>query len=181
MGGTLAVLWLAYWMQRPRRKAGRPSTRGRWLKWPLWLLVAGAMSATIAVAGLMVAQFWRHRIGTETMWWQSPRWLVNAVAGSESLSFAIVARIAAIWIVAAVVSYLVRSFVVQYVGDVAIYVASHRLDRFYEARRSIKKESLRVLTAIYQHANYPHHIWAGHSLGSVVAYDTLNRLLNDPA
>jgi len=179
MGGMLFTLWLAYWLQRPRRKEGRPSTRARWLKWPLWAVVVAAMAATVSVAGLVLYHFWRHRAADQAMWWRSPDWLVGAVVGSVPLSFDLAGRIAAIWIIAVGVSYLVRSFVVQYVGDVAIYVASHKLDRFYEARQAIKKESLRIAKAIYQQGNYRDHICIGHSLGSVIAYDTVNRLLNE--
>jgi hypothetical protein len=179
MGAMLLALWLAWRFQTPRRAAGRPSTRGRWLKWPLWALVVAAMATTVAAGGFVVSHLWRHRMPDQVMAWRWPGWLVGAVYGYVPISLDIVLRIAAIWIIALAVSAIVRSFLVQYVGDVAIYVASHKLDRFYEARRAIKKESLRVLNAIYRHGGYAHHLLVGHSLGSVVAYDTLNRLLNE--
>jgi hypothetical protein len=179
MGGMLFALWLAWRLQTPRRAKGRPSTRGSWLKWPLWAAVVGAMAATVAAGVFVLSHFWRHHTADRVMAWRWPGWLVGAVYGYTPFSFDILLRIASIWTIALLVSSVVRSFLVQYVGDVAIYVASHKLNRFYEARQAIKKESRRVVSAIYRYGGYARHIAVGHSLGSVVAYDAINRLLNE--
>lgn len=78
----------------------------------------------------------------------------------------------------------VRELFVQYPGDVAIYVDSNKLDRFDKIRKEIKQVSLDSLSAIYTARNaadtafeYSKVAVVGHSLGSVIAYDTLNRLL----
>jgi hypothetical protein len=113
------------------------------------------------------------------MAWRWPAWLVGIVYGYVPTSVGIMLGVAAIWAVALGVSYIVRSFLVEYVGDVAVYVASHKLDRFYETRQRIKKESLRIVEAIYRHGGYASHVCVAHSLGSVIAYDTVNRLLNE--
>jgi hypothetical protein len=179
MGGMLFALWVTWKQQKTPREDGRPSTRHSWMKWPLWILVFTAMATTIAAGAFVVAHFWRHHTPNQVMAWRWPAWLVGAVYGYVPLSLDIVARIAAIWVIAVAVSYYVKLFLVEYVGDVAIYIASHKLDRFYEARQAIKAESMRVMKAIYQHGKYKSHICVGHSLGSVVAYDTLNRMLNE--
>jgi hypothetical protein len=80
----------------------------------------------------------------------------------------------------------VRELMVQYVGDVAIYVTSNKLDRFDEVRGKIKEAARSVASAVFtayeQNSStflYEHVAVVGHSLGSVIAYDTLNRLMLD--
>lgn len=80
----------------------------------------------------------------------------------------------------------VRELMVEYVGDVAIYVTSNKLDRFDEVRGEIKEAARSVASAVFtayeQNSStflYDHVAVVGHSLGSVIAYDTLNRLMLD--
>jgi hypothetical protein len=74
---------------------------------------------------------------------------------------------------------LVRWFLIQFVGDVAAYVQPQVVDRFYELRREIKQCVWTTANALYREEEYRDIIIVGHSLGSVVAYDVLNRLLTD--
>ena len=92
------------------------------------------------------------------------------------LFFLVVAVLACLWI---------RSFYIQYLGDVAVYLASHKLNAFHELRSQIKKIGMDVGCALYraldkkgQKFEYDGVVVVGHSLGSVVAYDTLNSILN---
>jgi hypothetical protein len=91
----------------------------------------------------------------------------------------------AAWIVVLALSLFVRSFLIQYLGDVAAYVSPHMVDRFFELRRKIKDRVWRAAWAVYALRDdagnfmYEDIGIAGHSLGSVVVYDTLNRLLNE--
>jgi hypothetical protein len=80
----------------------------------------------------------------------------------------------------------VRGLMVQYVGDVAIYVTSNKLDRFDEVRSKIKETARIVASAVFTayDSGEPKFLYdkiavVGHSLGSVIAYDTLNRLMLD--
>ena len=73
----------------------------------------------------------------------------------------------------------VRWFLLEFVGDTAIYVSSHVLNRFYETREAVKARSCETVGSIYRHGGYASHVLAGHSLGSVIAYDTLNKLILD--
>jgi hypothetical protein len=80
----------------------------------------------------------------------------------------------------------IRSVMVQYVGDVAAYISPDRLDRFSRIRGNIKEQARRTAAAIYsaQDLNgggfqYRQVALVGHSLGSVISYDTLNRLIKD--
>ena len=86
------------------------------------------------------------------------------------------------WPLAIVVSAVVRRFLVQYLGDVAAYIQPQELDRFSELRARIKERVWRIAVAVYAAADqYDDVLFVGHSLGSVVAYDTLNRLLREEA
>lgn len=93
----------------------------------------------------------------------------------------------AVWTLLVAGSLWVRRIVVQYVGDVVAYVQPHTLDRFDELRSKIKDTVYRRARAIYSlrsadgHLEYSDVAVVGHSLGSVVAYDTLNRLINEDA
>ena len=47
------------------------------------------------------------------------------------------------WLLLIAVSWYVGGLLVQYLGDVALYVASHKLDRFDSLRENIQKNRLR--------------------------------------
>ena len=86
------------------------------------------------------------------------------------------------WIAVIAASYLVRGFLVRYIGDVAAYVASHKLDRFNEVRNEIRETAENVFRTVYlQKENgqptYRQIAVVGHSLGSVIAFDALNAML----
>lgn len=91
-----------------------------------------------------------------------------------------------VWVWAALISLsgFARSFLVQYLGDVAAYVSPHTLDRFNEIRERIRTEVFKTARALYAARSsdgtpeYDQVALVGHSLGSVVAYDTLNHLIN---
>lgn len=112
--------------------------------------------------------------------WKPPDWL------TEPLSWAAAGRPAiAIWLGVIVSSLVVRHFVVQYVGDVAAYVSPQALDRFSDLRAEIKNGVCRIASAILGAETpdgdfeYDRVAFVGHSLGSVITYDVLNRLILD--
>jgi hypothetical protein len=84
----------------------------------------------------------------------------------------------AIWGALLAASWVIRKLFVQYMGDVAVYVDSHKLDRFDDMRKRIKARVFDLAKAIYSDPQYEHVALVGHSLGSVVTYDTLNALIN---
>ncbi len=90
-----------------------------------------------------------------------------------------------IWIPLLIASWVVRRLLVQYVGDVAAYVSPHKLDRFNTIRREIKREAVSALRSIYESGvtrpgvRYEKVGLFAHSLGSVIAYDALNALMNE--
>ena len=71
----------------------------------------------------------------------------------------------------------VRWFLIEYLGDVVAYVEPQALDKFYELRRQIKDSVGTTARVVYGMEQYEDILLVGHSLGSVVAYDVLNRLL----
>ncbi|HEX8620171.1 MAG TPA: hypothetical protein VF911_21505, partial [Thermoanaerobaculia bacterium] len=81
----------------------------------------------------------------------------------------------------AAVSAFARSFLIQFLGDVAAYVQPHKIDRFFDLRNRVRTTVRKTVRAVYalrddQGFVYDEVFVAGHSLGSVIVYDTLNRL-----
>jgi hypothetical protein len=92
----------------------------------------------------------------------------------------------ALWLMEILAASMVRSVLVQYVGDVAAYIAAHTVSKFWEARWQIWQTAMRVAEAIYRARTaddskflYTKIVVVGHSLGSVIGYDILNGLLMD--
>jgi hypothetical protein len=89
------------------------------------------------------------------------------------------------WVLLALSSAFVRSLLVQFVGDVAVYVMPYGVDAFNDLRREIKDKCTSVANAVYSMRDaqgtlvYDHVIVVGHSLGSVIAYDVLNQLIRE--
>jgi hypothetical protein len=90
------------------------------------------------------------------------------------------------WPLLIAVSAFIRQVLVQYVGDVAIYVAPYKLDAFFQLRDQIKNCVQKVAYAVYAQQRedgsgpeYDQVFVVGHSLGSVIVYDVLNRLVNE--
>jgi len=92
-----------------------------------------------------------------------------------------------VWALLWIVSWFARGFLVQFVGDVAVYVESYRVDRFNALREKIRKVVADVAESIYRATDadgspsYDRIVILAHSLGSVVAYDTLNALMRRDA
>ena len=92
-----------------------------------------------------------------------------------------------VWPLLIGLSAKIRTILIQYVGDVAIYVRPNKLDRFDDVRAKIKKMAQDTASAIFKACDpvrkdaffYEQVAIVGHSLGSVIAYDTLNGLMLD--
>jgi hypothetical protein len=125
---------------------------------------------TILSAGLLAATLWI--VGFElTALLASGHTLRSAWSGS-------LAQQALAWPLVVVLSAGVRWFLIAYAGDVAVYVQPQKLDRFTKLRQEIKECVLKTAQAVYREP-YEKIVLVGHSLGSVVVYDVLNRLLLD--
>jgi len=111
--------------------------------------------------------------------------LVHALARWTHIPYSAL-RISIVWVMALVFGYFVQWFLVEFVGDVAIYTSSYKLSVFDEVRDKIRTAALSAARPIYaatrggQNARsllYDDVLVLGHSLGSVIAYDTLNTLI----
>ena len=93
--------------------------------------------------------------------------------------------ISALVLLTPVVLGLLWKFLVQFVGDVAVYVSSNQLNVFFETREAIQQTAKDSLRRIYAartgtgEFEYEAVVLVAHSLGSVIAYDAYNALLND--
>ena len=135
-----------------------------------------AVSTLVAAIGV-AAIFIKHRLGPEeSAWLSAPAWMGSTPA------------ILIVWVILLASSFVVRRFMIQYVGDVVAYVYAFTLDRFFDIRKRIKDRANETGRAVYgllegdgdkTRLRYRQIILCGHSLGSVIAYDTLNRLLDD--
>ena len=89
------------------------------------------------------------------------------------------------WLLLSAAVLFVRWFLIQFIGDVAIYVSPHVVDRFFDLRVRIREVVWRAARAVYACRDDDGNflcggvVVAGHSLGSVVVYDVLNRLINE--
>jgi hypothetical protein len=87
------------------------------------------------------------------------------------------------WPVLVGLSLFIRNFLIQYAGDIAVYVTPHRLDRFNDLRHRIQECVLSRARALFEATvdgiPYSKVLIAGHSLGSVISYDVLNGLLSE--
>jgi hypothetical protein len=114
---------------------------------------------------------------------QSTGWLGPSIGSLRGASY--VLTIGFLWGVPLVIAAVVRWFLVQYVGDVVAYISAHTVNRFQEIRQAIQKVTFALGSAVYRAVGedgkplYSHVVVVGHSLGSVVAYDMLNNLLNE--
>jgi hypothetical protein len=101
-----------------------------------------------------------------------------AASGSAALGRA------GVWALLVVASLRVRRVIVEYVGDIVAYVQPHMLDRFNNLREKIRIDVTDIARAIYDAREGKEFLYdqvavIGHSLGSVIAYDVLNRLVNE--
>lgn len=92
-------------------------------------------------------------------------------------------------VVTAVAAKLVQQFLKNFVGDVAVYTNADAKAKNFAVRKAILTGAVRATTRLLRDSDvlrdnggnsetYDQIIVAGHSLGSVIAYDTLNQLLN---
>jgi hypothetical protein len=192
--GTFALLGLGIGMPMVFRRIlaalGWPARLGRWMRWPSRLLVFLTIGITIRTGWkICVAEFEFLRSP------QPPPAPAAHIGLMVALSLGL----------AIVIAYAGRWFLREYVGDVAAYVSSYSLSKFDELRNSIQKASLGVFQPVYGEESqeskvrraaareakthpepeiqfeYEEIVVLGHSLGSVVAYDTIDALFNLPS
>lgn len=158
----LLLYWPGRWLARIAARVFEDlgEARQRWLT----LLAAGFL-VVVAVAALVLA--WRMVAFA--------RW------DQRDTAFGLLAT-GVSWPLLVVASGWIRALLVQYMGDVAIYVRPYKLDRHYDLRDEIRQRAFDAARAVYamRHedgSRYDEVVVVGHSLGSVILYDVLNRLV----
>jgi len=146
-------------------------------------LAPGTFVALVLATLLLLALIIALTVGAYWAWPEELR---------EHFSFAALAKMGPSLLlgsIALLVTWIARRWIVQFLGDVAIYLGSNDLDQYWRIRREIKSEAHRVAAAVYRAVvrddkdpnalqfQYEKIVLAGHSLGSVIAYDTLNALI----
>lgn len=90
-------------------------------------------------------------------------------------------------VIAVFEAFFVRYFLIEYVGDVAAYISPYKDSKFDALRHAIQNIGFNVGRVIYgfdvsegdsKLSPYVKVLMVGHSLGSVLAYDTLNAMIN---
>ena len=109
--------------------------------------------------------------------------LLKPIYESWPVSFHIGAAVLALALL--IFALTIRYFVVEFVGDVAIYVSSYKVSRYDDIRTKILNEVFGVARQIYSagvadnsNPEYDDVVIVGHSLGSVISYDLLNWCIN---
>jgi hypothetical protein len=168
--GALALIGLAMMTRAGKRSVAAKTAKGIFL---FTLLVFAQLLHLAALFGLATSCF-----GQRYEW---PQWL-NWAAGIRGF----LSSPWWVWPFLIFLSAQIRTLMVEYVGDVVIYVTSNKIDRFSKVRQEIKDVAYKSLSAVFlamtedgNHFEYEKVAIVGHSLGSVIAYDTLNRLINE--
>jgi hypothetical protein len=175
------LIALGTWVLPSLYKLARKKTvTPRWLSLLGWILiVSGSVLMVLAASAMVVEIMGGHVRG---FWWpyvsDCAVWLFP---GHKVL-------IIAVWVIELFAAYKIRWFLVEFVGDVAAYVAAHTVSKFWELRQQIWYAAMKVARGVYRARLestaepetvgflYEKIIVAGHSLGSVIGYDALNGL-----
>jgi hypothetical protein len=202
---ALISLWLLSWLSHPaplwKSLNGIRTTLQPYLVWPQVVVLACfalALLMTIFMLQSLLAYLNRRR---QTMQRSAEGlWFVLALLSAGAFyavglflpfffsQFAVdmqafLKTLSGIWTAAApavlvvLLAAALRYILTAYVADVAVYVSSDAKSKNYVARSAILKGSTAALKRILKDLQYDRVILAGHSLGSVIAYDTINELL----
>jgi hypothetical protein len=68
---------------------------------------------------------------------------------------------------------------VAYLGDIALYTTADENSEYFRTRSEILSNATALVREICESGKYSAVYLAGHSLGSVIAYDTVNRYIRD--
>ena len=155
-------------------------------RYPISTLV-GIIAAFLLISGMWgaYAVVVVSAVGFFTRLFQSPAFSAGQPAlESVSRAWAMIDATAVLWLALLMIAWSMRRLYVQYVGDVAAYVSSHDVSKFNEIRNAIQNAACKATSAVYQaqqsgQQTYDKVIVVAHSLGSLIAYDALNRLINE--
>lgn len=69
-----------------------------------------------------------------------------------------------------------RTTLIDFIGDIVIYTSTDMKSQFYTVRKQILDGAVEELKALLQDKCYRRILIVGHSLGSVIGFDALNRI-----
>jgi hypothetical protein len=203
--GAALVAPFVYSLSQPRALAAAwgalrlavPSVRDGLV---LAMLIAGALLvfATARGGGALLRQ-WRKGAGTERWaveWWSRASIGAAAIIVALAIAADFVLHLQSgrllrsIWnavaplpislpLLAAVAGAGLGRLLVDYLGDVALYTAADENSVYFRTRVAILKKSTELLRHLCEGGGYGGVYLAGHSLGSVIAYDSINKYVKD--
>ena len=139
-----------------------------------------AMVLALAIV-ITLASWVTYRFGS----WMYRTWLGPLAADPGGHSIGLAAAALAFVLEFILLRMFAQRFLVQFVGDVAAYISPFKVSTFEEIRHDIQDRARAVAKFIYEsnggNANEPRYdriIFVGHSLGSVIAYDSINDSIN---
>jgi hypothetical protein len=203
-GSILSAFLYAAGSAQDVANAGRAAWAAiRAIEHPVWGLVFFALllfAALIAAGGIsLLRQLGRPQawVNPETSRW----WAAASFAGAAALvllalgvywwvgldlpatlaALRVVLRPRAVWLplLAAGFTLVLRRILITYVGDIALYVTADEKSGFFRTREVVLSGATRRLRALLDDPDYEAVYLAGHSLGSVIAYDAINRLARE--
>jgi len=180
--------------QRWRKKWWRPvlliGVLGHLVLWPLWL---AAVARFFAHKGTVLAGYlpWLHLFGHRSALLRQVAKLVtfpshHSLLYKASWFFLLDPSFAAYFhpMIALLLILWLRFLFADIIGDIAVYANADTFSTSYAARTQILEECSSALTAILLERDnagkpkYDRVLIAAHSLGSVIAYDTMNQIRN---
>jgi hypothetical protein len=195
-----ATLWLLTWLSHPRSAWDSLRPVGAALRlysmWPKPFVLVFYASAALMVWFMLqslsaflksgeqsiqkrAGAIWFALAGLSSIllflaaYYLSVRWSVDL----SPLWHSIITKPVSSVLIALAVAAFCRYVLTAYVADVAVYVSADEKSKNFAARATILTGSSAALARLLADDQYDRVILAGHSLGSVIAYDTVNELL----
>ncbi|MFW5829028.1 MAG: hypothetical protein ACOCXA_02095 [Planctomycetota bacterium] len=160
-----------YWAHLPQRRMD-------WAGLYAWMRrVAAAARRHYPRLAQVVRRYGRADPGVQTgplSFGRHLRWLSPALAVLDLI------RLPRIPWIGGIINHLVgrgQRIILQVIGDLAVYTNSDLRDEHYRVRRAILDGAVERLRTILMDTTTTRVVVVGHSLGSVVGYDAINRLL----
>jgi hypothetical protein len=197
---AVGLLWLLAWLSHPRTIWDSVKPIGAALRpysaWPKPLVLACYASALLMTWFMIQSLGAYLRRGRKTMQgWAEGVWFGLALLSAafffmlgsylasrfavdmSPLLAVIFSKGVLLSLLAVSLAALWRYILTGYVADIAVYESSDAKSKNFVARNAILQGSSAALARILTNDRYDRVILAGHSLGSVIAYDTINDLL----
>jgi hypothetical protein len=142
-------------------------------KWRRNLMLLGVVAIVVAAS---IGGFW---FGGRLYY----HWLLPAVTNPSAYVLSLIVGTILFLIEIGGLVLAVKGFLIQFAGDVAAYVSPFKVSKFEEIRHKIQERGRVAAHFIYSAKAgavplYDAVMVVGHSLGSVLAYDTLNDAVN---